>query len=99
MKINLKILKKIFFAWDHVTNNFRQSVLELHQRLDDPTREINKTLDKILSFMNIFHIFNERLNRKENKSEIISKQIVELNNNVQKSEIEIKTELTKQRKC
>lgn len=59
---------------------------------DDPPKMINRTLDKILSFMNIF---NERLNRQENKSEIISKQIVELNSNVQKSEIEIKAELNK----
>ncbi|KAJ6636776.1 hypothetical protein Bhyg_15371 [Pseudolycoriella hygida] len=60
---------------------------------NDPTKMVNKTLDKILSFMNIF---NERLNRQEIKSEMISEQIVELNSNVQKSEIEIIAELNKE---
>lgn len=70
----------------------RNVSMECDDCLDDPTKMINKTLDKILSFMNIF---NERLNRQQIKSEIIHKKIVELDSNVQKSEIEIKAELNK----
>lgn len=59
---------------------------------DDPAKMMNETLNKILSFM---CIFNERLNRQEINCDQIIKQCELLNENVLKSENELKGEISK----
>lgn len=61
---------------------------ECEECRDNPYRMINKTLEKILSFM---CILNERMNRQETNSDAMFKQLEELNCNLQKFEDERST--------
>lgn len=59
---------------------------------DEPNKQVNETLKKILSFM---CIFDERLNRQETNSETIFKGIEEINSVIQNSKSELKAEINK----
>lgn len=60
--------------------------------LDDPNKQINETLSKLLSFM---CIVDERLNRQETNSERLIEQIATISSVIQNNKIELKTEIDK----